>query len=47
MDVSSKRITWLCGTSTEYTTCNDGTTYVRVFHSTYSREITWLCYNNQ
>jgi hypothetical protein len=41
--VSDNRFRWLCGSSTEYTTCDVGTTYVDVYHSTTSRQITWYC----
>jgi hypothetical protein len=34
---------WKCGSSFESATCEDGTTYVQVYHSTSSRQITWLC----
>jgi hypothetical protein len=41
--VSDNRFRWLCGDTTEYTTCDVGTTYVDVYHSTTSRQITWYC----
>ena len=41
--VSDNRFRWLCGGTTEYTTCDVGTTYVDVYHSTTSRQITWYC----
>lgn len=41
--VSAARFRWLCGGTTEYTTCAVGTRYVDVYHSTTSRQITWQC----
>lgn len=42
--VSSYRFRWYCGSSAEATTCPVGTRYVKVYHSTQNREITWQCY---
>lgn len=44
VDVSSYRFRWYCGSSAEATTCDVGTRYVMVTHSTQSRQITWGCY---
>ncbi|MCW5834258.1 MAG: hypothetical protein KIS78_17805 [Labilithrix sp.] len=42
--VNDRRFRWLCGGTTEYTTCAVGTNYVRVWHSPTSRQITWQCH---
>ena len=43
VDVPSRRITWTCGGTTEYATCNPGTTFVKVRHIVGERQIDWSC----
>lgn len=43
VDVGSYRFAWYCGSTIEATTCNVGTRYVLVTHSTSSRHISWVC----
>lgn len=42
--VSNYRFRWYCGSSAEFTTCDVGTRYVWVYHSTQNRQITWQCH---
>ncbi len=43
VDVNDRTFRWKCGSTLEQTTCNIGTNYVQVLHSTTSRQITWRC----
>jgi hypothetical protein len=43
VDVSDRQFRWKCGSVLEQTTCDVGTNYVYVRHSTTSRQITWRC----
>ena len=43
VDVASRRFTWLCNGSNEWTTCNYGTTYVYARHQVGSSTIDWSC----
>ncbi len=43
VNVNDRQFRWKCGTTLEQTTCNIGTNWVNVYHSTTSREITWQC----
>lgn len=44
VNVSDYRFRWYCGGSAEFTTCDVGTRYVYVIHSTSSRDIYWACH---
>jgi hypothetical protein len=43
VNVNDRQFRWKCGSVLEQTTCNVGTNYVLVYHSTTSRQITWRC----
>jgi hypothetical protein len=43
VSVNDRQFRWKCGNTLEQTTCNIGTNWVNVYHSTTSREITWHC----